>query len=201
MIKVVNLVCTSIITSFFVQFSSWIVFNNNIVFVLQISENIKERRHETTITIQSKINFRKWKMEKSYYSTNIISRHKIIFPFDIQLYYCVRSDINLWKIVILPMNINFVAFSWHLRLYRVGIIKKLFTAFSVFTHATHLARERITTVRFGIVFLYTDVDGVSPRRPDRECSLFLRNVPKKNGLRNTSLLVPRQSFRFKISWH
>lgn len=32
--------------------------------------------------------------------------------------------------------------------------KKLFTAFSVFTHATHLARERITTVRLEIVFLY-----------------------------------------------
>lgn len=125
---------------------------------MEAKKTKQETHHETTITIQSKINFRKRKMnEKSYVSTNIICGRKIIFPFSIYRYNFItvfRSDINLWKIVIFPMNINFVALSRHLRLYRLGIIKKLFTAFSVFTHAIHLARERITTVRFEIVFLY-----------------------------------------------
>lgn len=103
---------------------------------LKSKKRIKEKHHETSITIQSKINFRKWKIEKSYISTNSISSHKIIFPFDIQLYYCVLFDINIWKIVIFPMNINFVALSRHLRLYRVGIIKKLLRHFQ-FLHMQH----------------------------------------------------------------
>lgn len=62
----------------------------------------------------------------------------------------VVCSINLWEIVTLPMNINFVAVSWHLRLYR-SIIKKFLRHFQ-FLHMQHSTREYYDSVRFELFF-------------------------------------------------
>lgn len=90
---------------------------------------------------------------KNLRNSNKISRVSVFTAIRIQLY-CGVCVINLWKIVIFPMNINFAALSWHLRLYR-RIIKKFLRHFQ-FLHMQHLGtRMNQFSVRFEIVFLYS----------------------------------------------